>query len=260
MGYHSYGILWYNNCIICTMDYITWWGARCFGSPCSLVFSVVCDQSKTYHMHSLCHNYHCKEWKIKNTLWGEIVCLSVQTMKINDNKLAHWRYWSHACQRPGISWWFQWFQIVDLNQSKEVNGEKWLECKQVKQKGGSWISCEADQWMPFRYSQYYLQEAWDTSDPQWNVVRIQSRGLELVQLWYLDVGRMSHVQTLLSFRSVRPERPFRPFRPFRDSRPDSMLAACLGQQTTLARRKRRIHALPCQSLTCRTCHPYLAGC
>lgn len=53
--------------------------------------------------------------------------------------------------------------VVDLNIPQpifqEVNGEKWLECKQVKQKGGAWISCEADQWMPFRYSQYYLQEA-----------------------------------------------------------------------------------------------------
>ena len=41
----------------------------------------------------------------------------------------------------------------------EVNGEKWLECKEVKQKGGSWSGCQSDQWMPFRYSQYYLQEA-----------------------------------------------------------------------------------------------------
>ena len=41
----------------------------------------------------------------------------------------------------------------------EVNGEQWLECKEVKQKDGSWTPCQQDQWMPFRYSQYYLQEA-----------------------------------------------------------------------------------------------------
>ncbi|OLP77519.1 hypothetical protein AK812_SmicGene42411 [Symbiodinium microadriaticum] len=41
----------------------------------------------------------------------------------------------------------------------EVNGAKWLECKEVKQKGGDWTKCSADQWMPFRYSQYYLEEA-----------------------------------------------------------------------------------------------------
>eukprot|EP00435_Cladocopium_sp_Y103_P061153 s1809_g22.t2 len=41
----------------------------------------------------------------------------------------------------------------------EVKGAKWLECKEVKQHGGSWKACQKDQWMPFRYSQYYLQEA-----------------------------------------------------------------------------------------------------
>ncbi|CAE7459627.1 unnamed protein product [Symbiodinium sp. CCMP2592] len=41
----------------------------------------------------------------------------------------------------------------------EVNGAKWLECKEVKQKGADWTKCSADQWMPFRYSQYYLEEA-----------------------------------------------------------------------------------------------------
>lgn len=41
----------------------------------------------------------------------------------------------------------------------EVKGARWLECKEVKQHGGSWKACQKDQWMPFRYSQYYLQEA-----------------------------------------------------------------------------------------------------
>lgn len=38
--------------------------------------------------------------------------------------------------------------------------------KEVKQHGGSWKACQKDQWMPFRYSQYYLQEAWRMANHQ----------------------------------------------------------------------------------------------
>ena len=41
----------------------------------------------------------------------------------------------------------------------EVNGDKWLECTQVKQAGKSWEKVKAGNWMPFAYAQYYLEEA-----------------------------------------------------------------------------------------------------
>ena len=41
----------------------------------------------------------------------------------------------------------------------EVNGEKWLECKRVRQVNGEWEACAPGCWMPFKYHQYYLQKA-----------------------------------------------------------------------------------------------------
>lgn len=42
-----------------------------------------------------------------------------------------------------------------------VEGKKWLECTQVKQSGllGKWEKVPAGNWMPFEYSQYYLEES-----------------------------------------------------------------------------------------------------
>lgn len=39
----------------------------------------------------------------------------------------------------------------------EVKGARWLCATQVKQKGGSWEDVSYG-WMPFRYSQYYLEK------------------------------------------------------------------------------------------------------
>uniref|UniRef100_A0A7S3PNV4 Uncharacterized protein n=1 Tax=Aplanochytrium stocchinoi TaxID=215587 RepID=A0A7S3PNV4_9STRA len=39
----------------------------------------------------------------------------------------------------------------------EVQGEKWLECFEVMQKGKGWEKCQKGSWMPFKYSQYYLK-------------------------------------------------------------------------------------------------------
>jgi len=42
----------------------------------------------------------------------------------------------------------------------EVNNEKWLECKEIKQVYSSdWEKCTEGCWMPFKYSQYYLAPA-----------------------------------------------------------------------------------------------------
>mmetsp|Transcript_11371 Transcript_11371/g.28745 ORF Transcript_11371/g.28745 Transcript_11371/m.28745 type:complete len:127 (+) Transcript_11371:71-451(+) len=40
----------------------------------------------------------------------------------------------------------------------EVNGQRWLECKQVRQAGSSeFADAPAGAWMPFKHEQYFLQ-------------------------------------------------------------------------------------------------------
>jgi len=42
----------------------------------------------------------------------------------------------------------------------EVEGAKWLECKEVKQKAKKeWETCSPGSWMPFEYAQYFLEKA-----------------------------------------------------------------------------------------------------
>jgi len=40
----------------------------------------------------------------------------------------------------------------------EVKGQKWLECKEIKQSGGKWTQTEKGAWMPFKHAQYYLEK------------------------------------------------------------------------------------------------------